>query len=395
MRYPGRLPGGTGKGKAAFRRAVTASGITPPDLPGFTWGAGMGSQEAGAWISAAEVLELAIASGELIPGHAGLEDPPAGAGARPPGRAPGGTAGPVACGMITSERAEAWVSRYRSPARQQAAAAVANRLLHPVQLPPQAAADPLPRWRWLLGQLDDGIPLTAAGNLSRAFVQHNAARFGWDLSRPPRAETDLYDLHQLRCLAGDLGIARRSGRVLTLTANGRRMLGDPDHLWRATAAALAGDNFTVFAGELFLAMLAGGGPLPAGQVTATVARAAAEEGFRDSRTGQPPGEHDIAWAISRTANLCRALGLLAPGSDSPGRRYQLTPVGPRPPWKHCALTPPAPGPSPSPATSRTPRRAWHVITRTGGQTVLVRSSRQGRERCQAFVGEFTHAPDPS
>jgi len=40
---------GTGNGKAAFRRAVTASGITPPDLPGLTWGAGMGSQEAGAW----------------------------------------------------------------------------------------------------------------------------------------------------------------------------------------------------------------------------------------------------------------------------------------------------------------------------------------------------------
>jgi hypothetical protein len=123
-------------------------------------------------------------------------------------------------------------------------------------------------------------------------------------------------------------IRRRAGRVLTLTAKGRGMLGDPDHLWRATAGALPGGNsFTVFAGELFLAMLADGKPLPASQVTATVAQAAAEEEFRDSRTGQPPGEHDISWAISRTANLCRALDLLAPGSDWRDRRYQLTPAG--------------------------------------------------------------------
>lgn len=319
---------GTGKGMAAFRRAVTASGITPPGVPGFTWGAAMGSQEAGAWISAAEMLELAVASGDLAPGTRGWRtrqrelvrahlDAPREE-----------LLGQSLAAVITSERAEAWVSRHRSPARQQIAAAVANRLLHPAQLPAQAAADPLPRWRWLLGQLDDGIPLTEAGNLSRAFARQNAARFGWDLPRPPRAETDLHDLHQLRCLAGELRITRRSGRVLTLTATGRRMLGDPDRLWRATAAALVGGNsLTGFAGELFLAMLAGGGPLPAGQVSATVARAAAEEEFRESRTGQPPGEHDITWAISPTASLCRALGLLAAGGDHPERRYQLTPVG--------------------------------------------------------------------
>jgi hypothetical protein len=319
---------GTENGKAAFRRAVTVSGITPPDLPGFTWGAGMGSQEAGAWTSATELLELAVASGDLVPGARGWKarqqelvrahlDAPREE-----------LLGQSLAAVIISERAEAWVSRWRSPVRQQAAAAVANRLLHPVELPAEAVADPLPRWRWLLGQLDDGIPLTQAGNLSRAFVQQNAARFGWDLSRPPRTETDLYDLHQLRCLARELGMARRSGRLLTLTAKGRRLLADPAQLWRATAAALAdGNSFTVFAGELFLAMLAGNGPLATAQVTATVAQAAAEEGFRDSQTSQPPAEHDISWAISRTANLCRALGLLAPGSDWPDRRYQLTPVG--------------------------------------------------------------------
>jgi hypothetical protein len=319
---------GTGNGKAAFRRAVTTSGITPPDLPEFTWGSQMGSQEAAAWTSATELLELAVASGDLVPGtrswktrqlelvRAHLDAPRE------------ELLGQPLAAVIISERAEAWVSRWRSPTRQQIAAAVANRLLHPAVLPAEAAADPLPRWRWLLGQLDSGIPLTQAGNLSRAFVQQHAARFDWDLPRPPRTETDLYDLHQLRCLAGSLKLARRSGQVLTLTAQGRRLLADPEQLWRATAAALAGGNtFTVFAGELFLALLADGEPVPAAEVTATVAQAVAEEEFRDSRTGQPPGEHDTGWAISRTANLCRALGLLTPGSDWPDRRYQLTPVG--------------------------------------------------------------------
>ena len=34
------------KGKAAFRHAAAASGIQPPDLPGFEWGATTGLQEA-------------------------------------------------------------------------------------------------------------------------------------------------------------------------------------------------------------------------------------------------------------------------------------------------------------------------------------------------------------
>jgi hypothetical protein len=314
-------------GKAAFRRAITASGITPPNLAEFSWGEGMGTHEATAWTSATELLELAIASGDLSPGTRGWkarQQELVRAHLNAPREE---LLGQSLAAVIVSERTEAWVSRWRSPTRQHVAAAIANRLLHPVQFPAGAAADPLPRCRWLLTQLADGIALTQGGNLSRAFVQQNAARFGWDLSRPPGTETDLDELHQLRCLATDLNMARRSGRVLTLTARGRRMLDNPDQLWRATAAALlTGNIFTVFAGELFLALLADGEPQPTGEVTATVAQAVAEEGFRDSRTDLPPGKHDITWAIAQTVNLCRALGLLASG-EWPDRSYQLTPVG--------------------------------------------------------------------
>ncbi|HLN68105.1 MAG TPA: hypothetical protein VK280_12600 [Streptosporangiaceae bacterium] len=138
----------------------------------------------------------------------------------------------------------------------------------------------------------------------------------------------MFDLHQLRHFARDLGLARRSGRMLTLTAKGRRLLADPDSLWHAVAAGLLGDNhFAVFAGELFLTLLLDADSVPNTQIKATVEQAVTEEGFRDSRTGEPPDEHDIGWAVHETSNLCLALGLLAVGGDWRDRSYGLTSTG--------------------------------------------------------------------
>ena len=67
--------------------------------------------------------------------------------------------------------------------------------------------------------------------------------------------------------------------------------------------------------------------VPDTQIKATVGQAVAEEGFRDSRTGGPPDEHHVGWAIHETSNLCRALGLLAVGGDWRDRSYGLTDTG--------------------------------------------------------------------
>jgi hypothetical protein len=318
----------TERGKSAFRRLAASSGITPPDLPEFEWGATMGLQEAAAWSSTAEFLEIAVASGDLVPGGRGwkahqqelvrahLNTPQA------------GLLGQALAQVILTERAETWLNLRRSETRRQILATIANRLLHPAQLPAGTAADPLPQLRWLLGQLDRGITLTQTGNLSQKFVQQSADRFGWDFSRPPRTEDDLFDLHQLRRLVQRLGLARRSGRMLTLTAKGRRLPADPGHLWRATAAGLLGGNdFSVFAGELFLALLLIADSIPSSEITATVRQAADEEGFRARRTGEPPNEHDVSWAIHGTSNLCRALGLLTADSDCSDCSYGLTDAG--------------------------------------------------------------------
>ncbi len=318
----------TADGKAAFRRAAAASGITPPDLPEFEWGAVMGLEEASARSSTADFLEVAVASGDLIPGRPGwkarqkelvrahLNVPQA------------GLLGQTLASVILTERAETWVNARRSETRRRILAAIANRLLQPAELPPATAADPVPPLRWLLSQLDDGIALTQTGNLNRKFVQQSADRFGWDFPGAPRTEDDLFDLHRLRHFAQDLGLARRSGRMLTLTAKGRRLLADPGSLWRAVAVGLLGDNqFAVFAGELFLALLLDGASVPDTEIKATVGQAVAEEGFRDSRTGGLPDEHDVGWATRKTTNVCRTLGLLAVGGDWRDRSYGLTSTG--------------------------------------------------------------------
>ena len=318
---------GPANGKAAFRRAAAASGVVPPDLPDFQWGPVMGFEEASAWSSTAEFLEVAVASGDLVPGRRGWkvrQQELARAHLNVPQV---GLLGQTLAQVILTERAETWLGARRSETRRRILAPVANRLLRPAGLP-AAAADPLPPLRWLLDQLDGGIALTQTGNLNRKFVQQNADRFGWDFARPPSTEDDLYDLHQLRRFAQDLGLARRSGRKLTLTAKGRRLLADPDSLWRAAADGLLGGNgFFVYAGELFLAVLLDADSVPGHEINAAVGQAAAEEGFRDTRSYQPPDEHDISRAVHETSNLCRALGLLAVGGDWRDRSYGLTGTG--------------------------------------------------------------------
>jgi hypothetical protein len=317
-----------GLGKAAFRRAAAASGITPPDLPEFQWGAVMGVQEAAAWSSTADFLEVAVASGAVAPGTRGWKNRQ-----RELVRAHLTTArldllGQTYALAIATERTQTWVSLRRSEARRRIVAPIANRLLQPAQLPVGTSA-PLPRLQWLLDQLAAGVALTVRGNLSRAFVQQNADRFDWDLPRPPRTEDELFDLSLLRELAQELGLAREADRTLTLTAKGRRLAADPAGLWRVVAASLldGDDAFSVFAGELFLALLLGVDSLPVSKIAARVGRAAHESGFREYRTGNPPDEDHVRWVLYDTINPCRALGLLSAGAAWNEDSYGLTAIG--------------------------------------------------------------------
>ncbi|MGB6457675.1 MAG: hypothetical protein WBH47_24645 [Streptosporangiaceae bacterium] len=315
-------------GKAAFRRAAAASGITPPDLPEFRWGAVMGVQEAGAWSSSADFLEVAVASGAVVPGARGWKTRQQDLVRAHLTTTRLDLLGQTYAQAIVTERAETWVGLRRSETRRRIVAAVANRLLHPAQLP-AGPAEPLARLQWLLDQLADGVALTVRGNLNRNFVQQSADRFGWAFDRPPRTEDDLFDLFQLRQLAQELGLARQAGRTLIRTAKGRRLAADTGELWRVVAASLLdGESaFSVFAGELLLAMLLDVDSLPLEKIAVRVERAASEAGFRDVRTGEPPGADQVRWVLFDTINLCRALGLLAVGAHWNDDSYGLTAIG--------------------------------------------------------------------
>jgi hypothetical protein len=285
-------------------------------------------QEAAALSSTADFLELAVAAGELVPGGQGWRTRQRQL-VRSHLNAPRQELmGQSLAQVVLTERAEGWVNDRRSGTRRRVLAAVANRLLHPGPAPPPTAGEPPARFAWLLGHLQDGIDLTQRGNLNRAFVQAAADRFGWDFSRPPRSEEDLYDLHQLRRLAQRLRLARRSGRKLVLTSQGRRLLTHRDELWRVTAGGvLAGSDFTVFAGELLLALVLDTASLHDDEVRAIVGEAATEEGFRLARTGTPPSGREVSWALAETTNLLRALGLLSVGAGWHDRRIGLTESG--------------------------------------------------------------------
>ena len=319
---------GYDEGRSAFRRASAASGIEPPDVKDFKWGAIMGFEEASAMSSTADMLEEAIAAGQLVPGARGWKTRQQQLTATHLGISRDELAGQSLGQLIVTERIETWLEIRCSDSRRRALAAIANRLLHPAGLAPADAVDPLPLLSWFLGALDEGVALTQTGNLNRSFVQAAAPRLGWDFSRPPRNEEDLFGLHQLRRFAQRLGLAHRSGRNLVLTAKGRRLMAEPEQLWRVAAQEmLHGKDFQIFSGELFLALLLDVESMPYEEIEVVVGVAAAEEGYRDERTGQPPDGPALSWAVAHNSRLWSVLGLLSRGGDWRDRSYGLTEVG--------------------------------------------------------------------
>lgn len=314
------------EGKKAFLKADAASGIRPPDIDELAWGSVMGVEESTALSSTAELLELAVAGGELVPGarewkqqqtelvRAHLTTTRLDLGGR------------TWLDAIRDERVDTWLSAHRSPTRR----AILEPLVEIVRRSAEVRAavdDPLPRLRWFLGELAGGQPLTQTGNLSRAFVQDAAPRFGWDFRSPPRTEDELYDLHQLRHLTQRVGLAQRSGRKLVLTAKGRAAPADADLVWRAVARGLLPDHQIAAAlGEITLALLIDG-ERHATELDTTLAEVVAEVGWRATDTGLPPDDRDISSAWHQITNLLRALDVLATGGGWEDRSYALTPIG--------------------------------------------------------------------
>jgi hypothetical protein len=317
-------------GKKAFRAADIASGIHPPDVDDFEWGPIMGIEESRALSSSAEFLELAVASGTLVPGERGWR-----ARQVELTRAHLTTprielAGNTYLDVVRSERFASWLRGRSSPTRLTILEPIVDLLRAHAQLPGDID-DPVPPLHWFLEQLVDGQTLTQTGYLNRPFVQEAATRFGWwdaELHGLPRSEADLFDLSQTRALAQQAGLIRRSGKKLVLTARGRTALRDPTVLWKTTAQALVPSHpFDRATGETALAVLVAAESVSKEELRALVAAVVGEEGWRVQHSGEPADDRSIGWSTYQTLNLCRALNLLAVGGHWNDRRYGLSTIG--------------------------------------------------------------------
>ena len=162
---------------------------------------------------------------------------------------------------VVTERIESWVSaaERRSPKLSAARAQIVNRLLHPVEPPPDADAAVRPLV-WLLERWGDEQPLTQAGYLKPMFVQSLQADRPWHeplpLDRPVKNELDDYVLSDLRGWLQRVGAVREHKASLRRTPLGREIAADPAKAWRAlTRDLVVGDDWEGFVAETGLLFL--------------------------------------------------------------------------------------------------------------------------------------------
>ncbi|HSK98122.1 MAG TPA: hypothetical protein VK891_15965, partial [Euzebyales bacterium] len=163
--------------------------------------------------------------------------------------------------------------------------------------------------RWLLEQAAAEAPLTQSGYLAKSLVLDAVGRFEWrQWEKPPRSEADVRQIGLLREAATALRLTRRKGRRLLITANGGRLLADPERLWRALASTLGGtDDFERMVAELAGLCLLEGPSVDDGLPGALTPIVVAQ-GWRTP--GGPVSQDDVEWALNRRWWWWRVLGLL-------------------------------------------------------------------------------------
>jgi hypothetical protein len=323
-----------GAGYAAMRRALDASGIEPPDTDSFRWGDVMGIEESMARSSAELALERAIDTGDLVVGGRGWrnrqrEITDAVLDSDHPSQS-----GQTWRTAITTERIGSWIDEAarRSDELGRLRSRIGNRLLHPIDPPPDVAERVAPI-TWLLQRFGSEQPLTQAGYLNRTFVLAVHAERPWedpfDTGRPPRTETDEITLHRLREFLERAGALRKRGRVLQRTKRGTAMAVDPATAWTTVVEHLGANPWGRFVTETYgLLLVDRRDPELDKELTRTVASLAGDAGWRiGGAGGSLPADRDVSWAFSDSRALMELLGLLDEDGDWSARRYRLPPAG--------------------------------------------------------------------
>jgi hypothetical protein len=286
------------RGRTVVRRAMQRSGIEPPDTELLTWGSVLGPAERHAQEAVADRLEMAVAVGDLQPGGRGWRDQQAEitidvlTSPHPQLR------GFAPYDGILDERLDAWVRGPRSTTRGGLLAPIEVGLREPVDAGMAAPARALLRpLDWLLSEVGEGLPLTAAGYLPPRTVARALDELGWrkELIGPANREVDAYPVLVLRETAQRLGLVRRRGARLLSTPGGRAAVADGRVLWQAVAAGLVGPEHSALAvtWEVVLAVLQPGDPVPEEDVRGLVQVVVTESGWRVAGR-RTPSESDTS-----------------------------------------------------------------------------------------------------
>lgn len=336
------------EGAAAYTRAMRATGMQPPDTPTLAWGRFMGSDEAEVRDAVERMLESALDAGAFTPGEddwhhtqrklveTWLRTPSTLFSGRTP------------ADMVHAERAARWadsgtaarctilhaVLPWLSTPSEQVAGPISTSTTDtsttstsPTPTDPghSTTVEPL---RFLLDAIDQGITLTATGQLPPAWLQDTAARFGWGMPAfKIRKEGDVVEIAELRDLATRARLIlfrRRKGR-LVLTDAGYAALGDLDQLWNiATASWFDLDDFAADIAEVAAAVLFDR-PATTGALT-EVAHDAVASLFLD-QDGTHPGSNDVRTALWDWLRPGHALGWLCHPEGTAKPLHQLTATG--------------------------------------------------------------------
>ncbi|MDA2808143.1 hypothetical protein [Nocardiopsis suaedae] len=331
---------GHDSGLAAYRRAMRASGVEPPDLAELTWGTALGAAEISAHQATSAALELAIAAGEVRPGARGWRTAQE-RFARAFLTQPDGQ-GRSRLDRVREERVRGWLGSPSHPHRQRLWPLL-GQLIVGAEPPPDADAALAPVHR-LLDFADEGIGLTQIGYISPTAVRELCAEFDWATSpSPPRSETDAMQLISLHKLLRGMRAVRRAGRRMVLTRRGRRLHGDGTELWRAVAdSVLDSDGFAQAATETLLGLLLQRSPRATGSharaersdVMEEARQVLAEAGWGGDASGDSPDTAQVHAVLLQVTWLLETLGFvrrsdLVGGTGTPdltrsGQAFALT-----------------------------------------------------------------------
>lgn len=315
------------EGFAAFRAALDASGIDPPDTPVLPWGSVMGLEEHVARTAAGLALERAVEAGDLVPGSRGsrqravrlvecyLTTPYV------------GFDGAVPLEVVRRERAGRWAAG-PPEARKDVLAPVLPLLDSEAPVPAEVGESLVPLV-WLLERVGDGVTFTQAGWLPKALVLEANERFRWfDLPGfTVRTETDLHQLADLHVLARRTRLLTKRGRKLTVSGFGREALADPERLWRVVAAdPFTGKDLRAEASALAAAvLLRADRPMLRSELEGRVT--AAVQGRWMVQGGGPVDEWSVSRALRDYLVVGEVLGWVVEAGEWGARTVGLTPLG--------------------------------------------------------------------